>query len=243
MTTTADTGHGPTAVMCFRPRRYYLIVGVVSAVFFVMIGVTSTVVAYFNIDGSFARPRLAAMIFAVFWSGFTLLAAWRIAAYLRERLFLANNTIVQHGIFRSRTLDVGDVYQVKWRNWPVGGSIVVRTHSEKVKIHLDNFTKGEREEVVLFFRDTFADEIHDNWWHFEECAHSLSSPGKCVSRGAIVLIVAALMCFAGLFVYCWFAGLGAQYLFLGVVNAVAAIWYLCRLRFVNRLMEESESQD
>ena len=53
------------------------------------------------------------------------------------------------------------------------------------------------------------------------------------------------MCFAGLFVYCWVAGLGVLYLFLGVFNAVAALWYLWRLRFVKdrSVMEASKSQE
>jgi hypothetical protein len=45
------------------------------------------------------------------------------------------------------------------------------------------------------------------------------------------------------FVYCWFAGLGVQYLVIGIVNAAAAIWYLARLRLIkdSKLLEESES--
>jgi hypothetical protein len=217
-------------------------VGVVCAVFFAVMGVSSTVVAYFNSDGSFARPRLAALVFGVFWSGLTLLAAWVIAAYFRERLLLTNQTIVQHGIVGARVIDCGDVVQIRWRSWPVGGSIVVRTHSQKVKIYLDNFTRDEREEIVLFFRETFAHEIQDNRSGFEEHVRKWSPPEKRVSRGGIIAIAAVFICFAGVFVYCWFAGLGAQYLFLGVVNVVAAIWCLWRLRFVKdrRVIEAPE---
>ena len=65
-----------------------------------------------------------------------------------------------------------------------------------------------------------------------------------VSRGETIKIATILMCFAGVFVYCWFAGLGRQYLFIGVVNAVAAIWYLGRIRLIKgrKLSGESESQ-
>jgi hypothetical protein len=244
MSTIADTAQVPTETRCFRLRRYYLLVGIVCGVVFVAIGIASTVAALWDIDGSFARPKLAALIFGTFWSGFTLLAAWIIAAYFRERLVFGGAAIIQHGIFGSRTLALGDVFQIKWRAWPVGGSVVVRTHSEKVVIHLDNFTKGEREELIRFLRETFAAEIQENWSRFEEVVHRSSAPGKRVSRGGTITIAALLMCFAGVFVYCWFAGLGGQYLVLGVVNAAAAIWYFVRIRFIKdgKLMGRSESQ-
>jgi len=166
-------------------------------VIFTVIGVTSTIVAYFNIDGSFARPYLAAMIFGVFWSPFTALAVWVIAAYFREGLILAPSSIIQHGIFRSRTLEVGEVLQIKWRTWPVGGTIIVRTHAEKIKIYLDNFTKDERDAVVLFFREKFADDVQENWSRFEKFTGRPSSQQKRASRGGILPIAALLMCFAG----------------------------------------------
>ena len=72
MNTTADFRRISAEAKSFRPRRYYLIFGVVSAVFNAVMGVTTTVAAYFNIDGSFAQPRLAALILGVYWSGFTL---------------------------------------------------------------------------------------------------------------------------------------------------------------------------
>src|SRR5438132_3763373 len=83
MTTDADIGQVSTNARCFRLRRYYLVIGVVCAALFAIMGVTSTLAAYWNIDGSFARPKLAALIFGTFWSGFTLLAVWVILAYFR----------------------------------------------------------------------------------------------------------------------------------------------------------------
>ena len=243
MSTIADIGHLPTEARCFRLRRYYLLVGIVGAVFFPAMGIGSTVAALWNIDCSFARPKLAALIFGTFWSAFTLFAVWVIVAYFRERLFVGKAAIVQHGIFRSRTLEFGEVLQIKWRIWPVGGSVVVRTHSEKVTIHLDNFTTDEREELIRFLRETFAVEIQENWSRFEEVGRRSSAPGKGVSRGGIIAIAALLMCFAGVFVCCWYAGFGGKYLFIGVVNAFAAIWYLWRMCLIKdgKLMEQSDS--
>ena len=57
----------------YRPRRYYLIVGIVGAIFYSTMAIVSVVAAYWNIDGSFARPLLAAIIFGTFWCAMLLL--------------------------------------------------------------------------------------------------------------------------------------------------------------------------
>jgi hypothetical protein len=135
------------------------------------------------------------------------------------------------------------VLQIKWRTWPVGGTIIVRSHAEKIRIYLDNFTKDERDGVVLFFRENFADDVQENWSRFEKFTGRLSSQQKPASRGGILQFAVFLMGFAGVFAYCWFAGLGAQNLFIAMVNAVAGMWYLWRARLVkdDKLMAKAES--
>ena len=61
---------------CYRMRPHFRNVGLVCIVFFAVIGVFSTLAAYFNIDGSFARPELGALVFGLFWSAFTCLGLW-----------------------------------------------------------------------------------------------------------------------------------------------------------------------
>jgi hypothetical protein len=143
---------------------------------FAAIGIVTTVAAIWNIDGSFAYPEVTALIFGTFWSGCTLLGVWIIAAYFRERLLLGKTAIVQHGIFRCRTLESGEVLQIKWRTWPFGADVIIRTHSERIKIYLDNFTEKEREAIVLFLRETFAAELQENWSRFEEDSLGLTPP-------------------------------------------------------------------
>lgn len=146
----ADCLSNPTRI--FRLRLYYLVSGIVCGVFLAIIGIGSVLVALWNIDGSFSRPREAALLFGVVYSGFTLLAAFMVAAYFRERLEFSPTTIVQRGIFRTRTLSLSEIVQIKWHIWPGQGSFVVRTASQKVTIYLDNFTTEECLEIVQFLR-------------------------------------------------------------------------------------------
>jgi phage shock protein PspC (stress-responsive transcriptional regulator) len=92
-------------------------------VFFAVMGVASTLAAYFNVDGSFARPKLAALIFGVFWLAFTCLAIWMLLAYYRSRLFVGANSLRQIGVLRDRQVRFSQVEQLKWRRFPQGGSV------------------------------------------------------------------------------------------------------------------------
>lgn len=229
MTATAEIRQLPAGARCFRLRRYYLVVGLLGAAFFSVMGVASTIAAYWNIDGSFPRPRLSALIFGLCGSGFLLLSVSLILAYFRERLFLTGKTIIQMGIIRTRAIDYAQVIHVKWRCWPVGGSIVVRTHFEKATIWLDNFTTKEREEIARFFRETFAHENQDNWPRFEDFTHRASSSQKRTSRNEILFTTLVFACFAGVFIYVGFIGLGIHFLIIGVINTVASFYCLWRL--------------
>lgn len=245
MSTIANTAELPAETRCLRLRRYYLIVGVVCAIGFATMGIASTVAALWNIDGSFPRPPLAALFFGTFWSGFTLLAVWMIAAYFRERLWFGKSAIVQRGIFLTRTLHSKDVLQIKWYIRPIGGSTVIRTHSSKATIYFHNFTRDEREALIRFLRETFAIEIQEGWSRFEENLRRLAAPatGKVVTRGGVIAIAVVLICFAGIFAYCWHVGLGGQYLGIGVVNAIAAIGclWLARSMGDHELLEHRAS--
>ena len=232
---SAEIAQPSPGTRVFRVRRKYLVVGVIGTLFCVAMGVESTVAAFWNLDGSFPRPKLAAFMLGSFWSCFTLLGVWIIAAYFRERLNLTDTGIVQQGIFRSKNLEFSEILQVQWRTRPVGGSVVLRTHWTKIRIELENFARDEREELIRFLRDRLPLEIQNNWSSFEVVPHCSPTPGKPVSRGAMIAISAIFLSFAVAFVYCWSAGLGTQFLFISVVNVVASIWSLWRTRWTKDL--------
>jgi hypothetical protein len=105
--------HAATALLRYRPRQYYLIVGVLGATFFSTMGIVSFVAAYWNIDGTLPRPLLAAIIFGIFWSAMVLLRVWVLLAYFREHLIVDRTAITQHGILRSTSVRIADATEIK----------------------------------------------------------------------------------------------------------------------------------
>ncbi len=213
----------------YRPRRYYLIVGIIGVTFCSTMAIFSVVAAYWNVDGSFGRPLLAAIILGTFWSVMLLASVWVILAYFREHLVLDGTEITQQGILRSKSLRIADATEIKWRRSPQGGSIVICTATHKIKIYFDNFTRTQQDELVSFFRGIFASEIQQGWLRFAE-AHIPSGPRR-PQRSRATAAVCALLLFAigGIFGYCWFVGLGVKWLVIGIANALAGLWYIWRI--------------
>ena len=156
-----------TDVTVYRIRNSYLAVGVICTAFFVAIGVTSVIVAWWNIDGSFRFPKSTAIGFGIFWSAFTALGVWIILAYYRERLFASNQGIRQRGCIRSRTVMFDEVVSGRWRRYPNGGSLVLRSPDRKIVIYFDNFSPDERIELIQFLRSALDDKRQVNWTDFE----------------------------------------------------------------------------
>lgn len=211
----------------YRPRRYYLYLGIVCTLFFLVMGIGSTCVAYWNVDGSFARPKLSALVFAVFWSVWTLLGIWLILCYTRERLVISTTSIESTGVFKRTLLALDHVTRVKWRLFPQHGSIVLRTPDKKLVIELGNYLDSERKELIELTRRMFDYELQENWQRFCDRFIEPPSPARQSRRRLVRVLLAAMLCaFGAFFLYAWAKGLGAQHLALAIANFCVALCYL-----------------
>jgi len=223
----------------YRPRRYYLYLGIVCTVFFLFMGVGSACVAYWNVDGSFARPKLSALVFGVFWSVWTLLGIWLILCYTRERLVISTTSIEWTGLYKTRLLALDDVTRVKWRLFPQHGSIVLRTPDKRLVIEIGNYLDSERKELILLTRGMFDYELQENWQRFSDRFIQQSPARQNRQRWVLVLLAAMLCAFGVLFLYAWARGLGVQYLALAIANLCVALYYLvCRTTARSRASRE-----
>ena len=213
----------------YRLRRCHLIIGVVGTVVFSSIGIVATAAALWNIDGSFSRPVLSAVIFGVFYLGLTLLGASVILAYFRKRLILRGTQIAQRGIVRAKSINADEVTLVRWRQAPRGGSVVVYTPAHRLTIRLANFTAEEQEQIVTFVRGLVDPQLQEDWSPVEDANARPFSRTTIPSHAVSVTLSVALLLFAGVFVCGWFCGLGRFYLVLGCFNGACVPWYWWQL--------------
>ena len=217
----------PTAQRIYRPRFYYLAVGVVCFVFFSAVGVASTYAAYWNIDGSFRCPKPAAFFFSSFWSAWVLLSLWTIVAYFRERLVVEKRTITQRGVLFTRVIQASEIAAVRWRQRPVGGKVILYWRSGRsLGIYVSNFTADERDDLIGLLHRAAPLELHEGWHEFMKPR----PPVGLAQRSKPLAAICAFLFFlcSALFIGNWWTGMGMQYLVVGIANLLAGTWYVWR---------------
>ena len=224
----------------YRLRRYYLILGIACTTFFLVMGVGSTVAAYWNIDGSFPRPAMAATIFGTFWSCWILVGLYLILCHFRHSLKVSNAEIRVVGCFSTKTILHSGVIQITWRTVPRSGSVIVRGSTKKIKIEFENYSTDQRNELIAFLHDRFSESQQKGWPRFAQRFLESNPKQMRTHRVATTVSIAALTGFAFAFVYCWAIGLGVYCLITGVLNALLALWYVRSVR-IRRNQESPEA--
>ncbi len=83
----------------YRVHNAYLALGLLCTLFFAIMGITSVIAAWWNIDGSFPHPRAFAIVAGIFWSLLVLVGLWIIAFFYRARLVIAQDRVSLRGCF------------------------------------------------------------------------------------------------------------------------------------------------
>lgn len=225
----------------YRPRRYFLYVGIVCTAFFLVLGVGSASLAWWNADGSFRHPRLTALIFAVFWSPFILLGVWLSLYAARRRLVFTTTSVESTGAIRRKRLAFDEVTRVKWRRFPGQGSIVLRTTGRRLAIDLGDFSPGERQEIIELTRRLFDEQLQEGWPRFYDCFIERSVAQQKHGRRWCLSTAAGLCACGAFFAYAWRAGRGDPYLTLALANFALALYYLVRAAMVRKAASPEET--
>ena len=214
----------------YRLRPYYRNVGIACATLFLCAWIGSVLAAFFNVDGSFARPGIAIAFFSVGWGSFTFLGVWLILAYVRERLFLDEDAICQVGVLRMTTISFSEMPDLRWRRFPRGGSVVLTGFSSTIKIYFDNFTNAERTEIIAYLRARIDDERQTGWDDLHERFVELSPDRVRRQRSAKRIVILCLFGCAIAFAVLWLSGCGVRFLVLAIVNILAGAWFASGIR-------------
>ncbi len=156
---------------CFRLGRGFLYTGVACTIFFALMAIGSTAMAFWNLDGSFRQPKEAAVVFGVFWTFWTALGIWLIFAYRRYRLCVGPNGIRQVGCFRKQAIAFDGLSRAEWRT-SMHPSLVLHGPGGKLTVYFDSFSRAERREIIELLHNRVDEQIQQNWMPFE--SHSLT---------------------------------------------------------------------
>lgn len=220
----------PTLIL---PARYrlawpYFVLGIAGTLFTAGFGLFAVYSAYWNLDGSFPNPMLHALVHGIFWSGMTFLGILLIVAYFREQLLITPEDILYQGCITRRRIQSTDVEQIIWNGLPRAGRVVVRSHVDKITIHLGNYTGDEQRELIQFFHERFPLSIQDGWARFIERGRLAQIHSEKAALPNALICACLLVSFGGVLIACWIYGLGTRWLVIGILNILAGLWYFRR---------------
>ena len=98
-----------------------------------------------------------------FWIGLSVII---LLAYWRESLAIDDKQLVQRGIVRCRCVKLNEITHVRWRIAPVGGSVVLRSAFQRIKIELNSFEPEERRWLIRMLRLSLSPSIQSGWEQF-----------------------------------------------------------------------------
>ncbi len=208
----------------YRIRQSLRNLGIVCVVCFVGMAILSATVAALNIDGSFKRPILAAVVFSSAFGSFSLMGWWLLLTYHRYRLYLSSSAIRQDGAIKSYSVSILSIHEAQWRLRPKGGSIVLLYSHGQFKIEFDPFTLADRDAIIAILRDTLPAQCHRNWNEFNERFVAASPQRQRQQIRAEQTLLLAVLAFALVFGVAGFAGLGNEYFMYSAVNLAGFVW-------------------
>lgn len=144
-----------------RLHKGYLALGLISLLFFVGMGTCSSYFIYHEVPED--RRIYAVVFFLGFWGFMACLSLWVLIACWRESLTMHDEQIVQKGILSTKEFKLNDFTEAHWRAIPVGGSIVLKAATGKMKIYFHNFEREQSLSLIRYFRGKLPQSIQHGW--------------------------------------------------------------------------------
>jgi hypothetical protein len=121
-----------------------------------------------NVDLTLTGPDVKHRVGAtVVMGGVPLMMAgislWLLTAYWREELTIHGERVTFRGIVRRRDVDLREVTRALWRTGHGGGSVVHRTETARLSIHLANYEDEGRDQLVRHLRSVLDPQIQTGW--------------------------------------------------------------------------------
>jgi hypothetical protein len=93
----------------------------------------------------------------------TGLSAWLLTGYSRARLIIRDSLVADCGVFQEKAIDLREVTEARWRVHQDGGSVVLRSGSERLVITFGNYEIEDRTRIIQQLRSVLPLEIQVDW--------------------------------------------------------------------------------
>ncbi len=223
---------------CYRMRPYFRNVGLAGTVCSLAMTILFFVALWIQPAN---HPVNAPFLIAISLL-FTALGIYLLLLHHRYRLFVSDSAIHQTGVVRSKTADLRVIGELKWRFYPLGGSVrlsgmcgvlsIDALSIDALSIELGNFNQQDRQQLISFLRGAIAESKQVGWQQFSE--QFADTPKKrTLSIRAQLIFAAIFAAHVVAFGLIWWLGGGSQFLLFSAGNALVTVYLLrsyCRKR-------------
>jgi hypothetical protein len=130
-----------------RLRKSYFALGIVGLVMLLAMAAFSYYAAITDVPAD-RRAYFLILTLGV-WGFMTCLDLWLLLACWREQLLVQDDRMIRQGVFSTKELSWSEIVEARWRVIPAGGSVVLKTATDKMKVEFSNF---EREQSLFLIR-------------------------------------------------------------------------------------------
>ena len=148
----------------FHLQKSYRNLAIVGLLFFVVMMVVGVYLALSEAN------ILLAVVFGGFWGCWAGLSVWILLAYYRESLCIQDGIVVQKGLFRTKSIHLSELNDVRWRT---RGAIILRSRSGRITIYLGNF---EPEQIQRLIRLLHLSVPNATQWGWDRFCYAVAMP-------------------------------------------------------------------
>jgi hypothetical protein len=153
--------------------------------FFIAVGIASVWVFLFDPKGPHSLS--VALVMGAFWSFWVVACLWCLLAYWKYRLIVEGDRVTKVGIFTRNELWLGDVAEARWRTWPRGGSLVLKSFDCRMAIDFNEYTDEQRDALVRHFRANLDPAVQTGWMLFAYQVTSGETKEREPQEGDVVI--------------------------------------------------------
>ncbi len=168
----------------FRIKKLARNVILLCLLFFIAMGVFS---AFVFSDRKVPHPWIGAFVIGCFWSCCAVACFWYLLVCWKSRLIVEGDRVTKIGVIGTKDLVLGDVVEVRWRTWPQGGSLVLKSFGTRMTIDFNEYTTDQRDRLVRHFRDRLGRSSQVGWELFAFRITSGETKERVPEEGDVVV--------------------------------------------------------
>ncbi len=122
------------------------------------------------------------LMFALFWTAWVVFSICGLVSVWKSRLYLTRDGVEKVGCFRTKSVYWKDLTKVRWRKFPVQGSVVLLARPCRIVVEFASFNRADQLAIIDYIRARSDPLIQEQWDAFSTRWPKSPAPKKPLPR-------------------------------------------------------------